>query len=153
MRARYEDHKPFVIFGRKILAHFTPAARTAAAALSALAVLLAPTTAHAAPADHLPRHAPGDTITLPVRDALQALIVQDESRAGYERSPSDSASTSISAYRTLRPLAETDRDCWASTTNWTTAPAGRTDRDAMPSSPSASQMRRNWWPTWTPDTS
>ncbi|MFD8222278.1 hypothetical protein ACFV2U_53815 [Streptomyces sp. NPDC059697] len=66
--------------------HFTPAARTAAAALSALAVLLAPTTAHAAPADHLPRHAPGDTITLPVRDALQALIVQDESHAGYERS-------------------------------------------------------------------
>ncbi|QDN74660.1 HNH endonuclease [Streptomyces sp. S1A1-7] len=65
---------------------FTRASRTAAAGLSALAALLASTTAHAAPAPHLPRHAPGDTITLPVRDALQALTVQDEGRTGYERS-------------------------------------------------------------------
>nr|WP_257033857.1 HNH endonuclease family protein [Streptomyces sp. Ag109_G2-15] len=38
----------------------------------------------AAPAS-LQRHAPGDTITLPVRDALAALIVQDENRTGYSR--------------------------------------------------------------------
>ncbi|MEU5047866.1 HNH endonuclease family protein [Streptomyces griseorubiginosus] len=53
-------------------------ARTAAAALSALAVLLTPTTAHAA-------SSPGDTIALPVRDALAALPVQAEDRTGYER--------------------------------------------------------------------
>lgn len=86
MRARYEDHKPFVIFERKALVRFTRASHIAAAAVAALAALLAATTAHAAPAGHLSRHAPGDTITLPFRDALQALIVQDESRAGYERS-------------------------------------------------------------------
>ncbi|MFJ9968705.1 HNH endonuclease family protein [Streptomyces avermitilis] len=51
-----------------------------------MAALLAPTTAHAAPATHIPQQAPGDTVTLPVRDALQALTVQDEIRAGYERS-------------------------------------------------------------------
>ncbi|TVZ90504.1 HNH endonuclease family protein [Streptomyces sp. BK340] len=64
--------------------------RTAAATLPALAALLAPTTAHAAPpapahAVSTQRHAPGDTITLPVRDALAALTVQDESRSGYSR--------------------------------------------------------------------
>ncbi|WP_328978418.1 HNH endonuclease family protein [Streptomyces canus] len=54
------------------------AVRTAAAALSALAaLLLTPATAHAAD--------PGDTIALPVREALAALPVQDEERTGYER--------------------------------------------------------------------
>ena len=53
--------------------------RTAAAALSALAaLLLTPTTAHAA--------GPGDTVVLPVSDALAALPVRDEDRTGYERS-------------------------------------------------------------------
>ncbi|MCX5261633.1 hypothetical protein OOK27_47105 [Streptomyces canus] len=55
-------------------------ARTAAAALSVLTVLLAPTTATAHTASSL-----GDTIALPVRDALAALPVQTESRTGYER--------------------------------------------------------------------
>ncbi|MFK4103191.1 HNH endonuclease family protein [Streptomyces sp. NPDC019531] len=54
------------------------AVRTSAAALSALAaLLLTPATAHAAD--------PGDTIALPVRDALATLPVQDEDRTGYER--------------------------------------------------------------------
>ncbi|WP_434975771.1 hypothetical protein [Streptomyces bluensis] len=48
----------------------------AAAVVSALAVLLTPTAAHAAP---------GDTVTLPVRDALTALAVQNEDRTGYDR--------------------------------------------------------------------
>lgn len=48
----------------------------AAAVVSTLTVLLTPGTAHAAP---------GDTIVLPVRDALAALAVQDEDRTGYER--------------------------------------------------------------------
>ncbi|WP_308402689.1 HNH endonuclease family protein [Streptomyces sp. AC550_RSS872] len=52
------------------------AVRAAAAALSALTVLLAPATAHAAP---------GDTVVMPVRDALAALPVQDEDRTGYTR--------------------------------------------------------------------
>ncbi|MFF2132377.1 hypothetical protein ACFVW1_44960 [Streptomyces olivochromogenes] len=86
MQTHYEDPKQFVIFERNVLVRFTRASRTAAAAVAALAALLAPTTAHATPAYHLSRHAPGDTITVPVRDAPQALIVQDESRAGYERS-------------------------------------------------------------------
>ncbi|MEV6594586.1 HNH endonuclease family protein [Streptomyces acidicola] len=46
------------------------------AVVSTLAVLLTPTAAHAAP---------GDTVTLPVRDALTALAVQNEDRTGYER--------------------------------------------------------------------
>ncbi|GAA3917586.1 HNH endonuclease family protein [Streptomyces lacrimifluminis] len=50
--------------------------RIRAAALTALAVLLAPDAAHAAP---------GDTITRPVRAALTALPVADESRAGCTR--------------------------------------------------------------------
>ncbi|MFF5303481.1 HNH endonuclease family protein [Streptomyces sp. NPDC013161] len=62
---------------------FSPVARTAAAALSALAVLLAPATVHAAAAKRAA--APGDSVTLPVRDALATLPVQGESRAGYER--------------------------------------------------------------------
>ncbi|MCX4673679.1 HNH endonuclease family protein [Streptomyces sp. NBC_01381] len=50
----------------------------AAAVLAALAALLAPTTSvHAAD--------PGDTINLPVRDALAALTVTDEVRTGYDR--------------------------------------------------------------------
>ncbi|MET7608828.1 HNH endonuclease family protein [Streptomyces avermitilis] len=55
--------------------------RAAVLASSVLAALLAPTPAiaSAAPA------APGDTVTVPVREALQALPVKDESRAGYER--------------------------------------------------------------------
>ncbi|MFF2128722.1 HNH endonuclease family protein [Streptomyces olivochromogenes] len=71
-----------MIFERNPVVRFTPAARTAAAALSAFVVLLAPTTAHAATPTHV---APGDTVAMPVRDALKALPVQDESRAGYER--------------------------------------------------------------------
>ena len=53
-------------------------AHTAAAVASTLAVMLSPATAHAA--------APGDTVALPVRDALHALTVQTENRTGYERS-------------------------------------------------------------------
>ncbi|MEU8950794.1 HNH endonuclease family protein [Streptomyces sp. NPDC048489] len=64
----------------------SPYASRAAAGICALAAVLTTTAAHAAPAGPLARQAPGDTITLPVRDALQGLIVQDESRAGYERS-------------------------------------------------------------------
>ncbi|WP_443068475.1 HNH endonuclease [Streptomyces sp. NBC_01352] len=52
-------------------------AATAAAVLCALAALFNPTTAHAAD--------PGDMIALPVRDALAALPIQEESRAGYSR--------------------------------------------------------------------
>ncbi|MFE3932020.1 hypothetical protein [Streptomyces sp. YIM B13508] len=44
------------------------------------AALLIPTTAHAAPAA-----APGETITLPVRDAHGRLPIDDEDRTGYER--------------------------------------------------------------------
>ncbi|MGW2051999.1 HNH endonuclease family protein [Streptomyces sp. NPDC001858] len=58
--------------------------RTAVAA----AALLAPTTAEAhtpVPAFAPQRYAPGDTVTLPVRDALAALTVQDEDRTGYSR--------------------------------------------------------------------
>ncbi|MFJ4836337.1 HNH endonuclease family protein [Streptomyces sp. NPDC088747] len=56
----------------------------AAVTLSVLAALLIPTaTAQAAP--HA-EGAPGDTVTLPVRDALKALTIHDESRTGYERS-------------------------------------------------------------------
>ncbi|WP_329537354.1 hypothetical protein [Streptomyces sp. NBC_01450] len=57
--------------------------------LSVLVALLAPAAVHAtasADAGRFAPAAPGDSVTLPVRDALQALAVQDESRAGYERS-------------------------------------------------------------------
>lgn len=56
--------------------------RSAAAALSALAALLTPATAHAVAPQ---RYAPGDTVTLPVRDALAGLTVADENRSGYSR--------------------------------------------------------------------
>lgn len=62
--------------------------RTLLAALFAPLALLTPTTAHAAPAaaGNLPaRHAPGETATLPVRDALAQLTVADEDRTGYTR--------------------------------------------------------------------
>ncbi|MGQ4431321.1 MULTISPECIES: HNH endonuclease family protein [unclassified Streptomyces] len=59
-------------------------ARTAAAVLSVLAALLSLTTAHAAQPAH--GAASGDTVTLPVGDALASLPVQAESRTGYERS-------------------------------------------------------------------
>lgn len=51
--------------------------RTAAAAVAALAALALPTTAQADP---------GDTITLPVRQALTQLPIADEDRTGYDRS-------------------------------------------------------------------
>ncbi|MEV8547639.1 HNH endonuclease family protein [Streptomyces sp. NPDC051572] len=59
------------------------AARSAVAVLSVLTALLSPAVAHAATGRHA---APGDSVTLPVRDALAALTVQSENRAGYERS-------------------------------------------------------------------
>jgi hypothetical protein len=52
--------------------------RRAVGALSVLAGLLSPTTAHAGAG-------PGDTVVLPVREALAALPVQAEIRSGYER--------------------------------------------------------------------
>ncbi|WP_372504826.1 HNH endonuclease family protein [Streptomyces lavenduligriseus] len=55
------------------------------AALAALAALLVPATAHAAPAADVTGRTPGRTVTLPVRDALAALPVRDEDRTGYER--------------------------------------------------------------------
>ncbi|MFF0837659.1 MULTISPECIES: HNH endonuclease family protein [unclassified Streptomyces] len=51
------------------------------AATAVLAALLIPTTADAAPATA----APGETVTLPVRDALAQLPVRAEDRTGYER--------------------------------------------------------------------
>ena len=62
---------------------FTSAARTAAAALSVFTILFTPITAHAATPARAA--APGDTVVLPVRDALAALLVRSESRTGYER--------------------------------------------------------------------
>lgn len=56
-------------------------ARTAAAAVTAFAALLIPTTAHAAPVA-----APGDTVTAPVRDLLAQFTVRAEDRTGSERS-------------------------------------------------------------------
>ncbi|MGW5497709.1 HNH endonuclease family protein [Streptomyces olivaceoviridis] len=55
-------------------------ARTAAVA-AVFAALVVPATAHAAPA----AFAPGDTLTLPVTDALARLPVRSEDRTGYER--------------------------------------------------------------------
>ncbi|MBL1109337.1 HNH endonuclease [Streptomyces sp. 5-8] len=54
--------------------------RTAAAA-AVFAALLVPASAHAAPA----AAAPGDSVTLPVREALAQLPVRTEDRTGYER--------------------------------------------------------------------
>ncbi|CUW33344.1 hypothetical protein [Streptomyces reticuli] len=63
--------------------------RAVAVLLPALLAPAVPAAAHAetptAPATAAQRHTPGHTITLPVRDALAALPVQDESRAGYTR--------------------------------------------------------------------
>ncbi|MFH9090455.1 HNH endonuclease family protein [Streptomyces sp. NPDC017673] len=56
-------------------------ARTTIAAAAVLAALLAPATAHAAPAVAAPR----DAVTLPVQDALDQLPVRTEDRTGYER--------------------------------------------------------------------
>ncbi|TVZ76891.1 HNH endonuclease family protein [Streptomyces sp. BK340] len=57
-------------------------ARTGAA-VAVFAALLIPTTANAAPSPAAA--APGETVTLPVRDALAGLPVQAEDRTGYER--------------------------------------------------------------------
>ncbi|MFD8220486.1 hypothetical protein ACFV2U_44165 [Streptomyces sp. NPDC059697] len=78
-----------MLFERKARASCR-AVRATDAVLSALTALLAPSTAHAAapaPAKGFPahRHAPSDTITLPVRDALAALAGDGESRSGYSR--------------------------------------------------------------------
>jgi hypothetical protein len=59
-------------------------------ALFASFALLTPSTASATAASHSParqpvHHAPGETVTLPVRDALAALTVADEDRTGYTR--------------------------------------------------------------------
>jgi hypothetical protein len=59
-------------------------ARTLTAA-AALAAVLLPATAHAAPA-HAPHRDPGQSITLPVREALAQIPVAGEDRTGYERS-------------------------------------------------------------------
>ncbi|MER6260022.1 hypothetical protein ABT270_39450 [Streptomyces sp900105245] len=53
---------------------------------AALTALLAPATAHAAPAEHATLGAaPGDTVALPVQDALAQLPVRTEDRTGYVR--------------------------------------------------------------------
>ncbi len=58
----------------------------AAVLAAALTALLAPTTAQAAPAGHAtPAAAPGDTVTLPVQEALAQLPVRLEDRTGYVR--------------------------------------------------------------------
>ncbi|MCX5561104.1 HNH endonuclease family protein [Streptomyces sp. NBC_00038] len=57
----------------------TPTALTAAVALAALGSLIAPT-AYASAAE------PGDTVAMPVRDALKALPIRSEDRTGYQRS-------------------------------------------------------------------
>ncbi|MDQ0994739.1 HNH endonuclease family protein [Streptomyces sp. V3I7] len=56
-------------------------ARTTVAA-AAVAVLLSPATAHAAPTAG---HVPGETVTAPVHDALASLPVRTEDRTGYSR--------------------------------------------------------------------
>ncbi|MEV5433173.1 HNH endonuclease family protein [Streptomyces sp. NPDC052701] len=61
--------------------------RFARAAATVLAALLLPVTAHTAAAAAPARvRAPGETVTLPVRDALDQLPVRVEDRTGYERS-------------------------------------------------------------------
>lgn len=64
------------VFERNPPVRLPHAVGTAAAVVSTLAVLLTPGAAHAAP---------GDTIALPVRDALTALTIRNEDRTGYER--------------------------------------------------------------------
>ena len=62
----------------------------AAAVAAALAALLVPAAAHASSAHStvMPavRQVAGETVTLPVRDALAQLPVREEDRADYERS-------------------------------------------------------------------
>ncbi|MFJ8153945.1 HNH endonuclease family protein [Streptomyces sp. NPDC094468] len=58
---------------------------TAVTLAAALAALLTPTTAHAAAVLQPAQQAAGETITLPVRDALAELAVADEDRTGYTR--------------------------------------------------------------------
>ncbi|WP_051845360.1 hypothetical protein [Streptomyces sp. NRRL S-813] len=60
-------------------------ARTAAAA-AAVAALLIPATTHTAAATPRSHAAPGETVTLPVREALAGFPVREEDRTGYERS-------------------------------------------------------------------
>ncbi len=74
-RARYEDRGPSRL-REEPSREPPPHHRHRGPVVSTLAVLLTPGAAHAAP---------GDTIALPVRDALTALAVQDEDRTGYER--------------------------------------------------------------------
>lgn len=76
--SRYEDHGPFVIFERTPTVHVARTALTAAA----LAVLLTPLTPHTASAAE---HTLGDTVTIPVREALAQLVVRTEDRTGYQR--------------------------------------------------------------------
>ncbi|MFC5659736.1 HNH endonuclease family protein [Streptomyces nogalater] len=52
---------------------------------AALAAMLTPAAAHAVPAADPTGRAAGQTVTLPVRDALAALPVRSEDRTGYER--------------------------------------------------------------------
>ncbi|MFI9254938.1 hypothetical protein [Streptomyces sp. NPDC053069] len=59
--------------------------RTVLAVLSAPATLVFPAAVPPASARAVQRHATGDTITLPVPDALAALPVQDENRTGYAK--------------------------------------------------------------------
>ncbi|WP_437097613.1 hypothetical protein [Streptomyces longwoodensis] len=54
-------------------------------AVAAFAAVLLPATAHAAPTP-APHRDPGQSITLPVREALTQNPVAGENRTGYERS-------------------------------------------------------------------
>jgi hypothetical protein len=84
METRYEDRNRLWSSRGNPVVRFTPVTRTAAAVLSVLAALFAPTTAHAATPQQAA--APGGTVTLPVREALASLPVRTENRTGYERS-------------------------------------------------------------------
>ncbi|MFJ2738188.1 HNH endonuclease family protein [Streptomyces sp. NPDC087440] len=64
--------------------YFSRTITTTAAAATILAALIAPAAAQAPAPGSL--GAPGDVLTMPLQDALQVLIIQDESRAGYDRS-------------------------------------------------------------------
>ncbi|MFK8909823.1 HNH endonuclease family protein, partial [Streptomyces sp. YS-3] len=55
----------------------------AATALTTIALLLSPAAAYASPAQAA---APGETVTMPILDALQNLPVRAEDRTGYQRS-------------------------------------------------------------------
>lgn len=58
---------------------------TAAATAVAVAALLAPVSAQAAPADREPLGKPGDIVTMPLQNALKVLPVAAEDRTGYQR--------------------------------------------------------------------